>query len=58
MMVLENIIKIYTLRHPKLEVEVAVCKTTFLQTLSLTNDSVVTELVAVMEKDICGQFVK
>lgn len=34
------------------------CKTTFLQTLGYTNDSVVTELVSAMEKDSCGKFVK
>jgi len=54
----KNKSRIYTLSHPELKVEVAVCKTTFLQTLGFTNDSVVTELVAVMEKDSCGQFVK
>lgn len=33
-------------------------KKTFLQTLGYTNDSVITELVTVMEKDSCGEFVK
>jgi len=44
--------------HPELKVEVAVCKTKFLQTLDYTNDSVVTKLVSVMDKDISGKFVK
>lgn len=49
---------LYTLTHPELKAEVAVCKTIFLQTLGFTNDSVVTELVAIVEKDLCGKFVK
>ncbi|KAF0712147.1 Uncharacterized protein FWK35_00029107 [Aphis craccivora] len=47
-----------TLTHPEFKIEIAICKSTFLQTLDYTNDSIVTELVAVMEKDLCGQFIK
>jgi len=54
----KNKSRLYTLTHPQLKVEIAICKSTFLQTLGYTNDSVVTELVAVMEKDLCGKFVK
>jgi len=50
--------RLYTLTHPKFKIEIAICKSTFLQTLGYTNDSVVTELVAVMEKDLCGKFIK
>jgi len=54
----KNKSRLYTLTHPEFKVEIAICKSTFLQTLGYTNDSVVTELVAVMEKDLCGKFVK
>jgi len=54
----KNKSRIYTLTYPELKVDIAVCKTTFLQALGYTNDSVVTELVSVMEKDLCGKFVK
>ncbi|KAL5244645.1 hypothetical protein ACI65C_012055 [Semiaphis heraclei] len=50
--------RLYTLTHPEFKIEIAICKSTFLQTLGYTNDSVVTELVAVMEKDLCGKFIK
>lgn len=43
--------------HPELKVKISICKKTFLQTLGYTNDSVITELVAVMERDSCGQYV-
>jgi len=50
--------RLYTLTHPEFKVEIAMCKSTFLQTLGGTKDSVITELVAVMEKDLCGKFIK
>jgi len=49
--------RFYSLTHPELKIEVSICKKTFLQTLGYTNDSVITELVAAMERDSCGQYV-
>jgi len=54
----KNKTRLYPLTHPELKFEIAICKSTFLQTLGYTNDSVVTELVAIMAKDLCGKFVK
>ncbi|XP_060881369.1 uncharacterized protein LOC132952892 [Metopolophium dirhodum] len=50
--------RFYSLTHPELKVELTICKKTFLQTLGYTNDSVITELVAAVEKDSCGQYIK
>lgn len=50
--------RFYSLLHPELKVEIAIYQKTFFQTLGYTNDSVITELVAAMEMDSCGQYVK
>jgi len=48
----------YSLTHPELKVEISICKKTFLQTLGYTNDSVITELVAAIEKIHVGSMLQ